>query len=297
MAKRFVQSFHGADIDIISARSLAQQGDPSKDETVEKTARAIGGYAPLIDFLARDTRANIRLDHVVTRVEWERGAVRVHARNGGGTHRFDAHAAIITLPIGVLQADPAAQGGVSFDPDPPAIRKAVNLMAPGVVLRAPLLFTERFWESRGLEHAMFLQTPGGLFTTWWTQHPLRAPVLVAWTGGPPAAELLARGADAIIQHALEELAAGTGVDRRRIERLFVQGWTHDWVSDPYTRGAYAYARVGGAKAPRALARPVEDTLFMAGEAVASSVANGTVEGALAAGAQAARQYLNAARSR
>jgi monoamine oxidase len=300
LTQRFVQSFHGADTAIISARSLAQQGDPADDETIEKTARPIGGYRPLIDHLMRNAARFVRFEHEVTRVTWSSGNVRVDARTPHGEAAFTAPAAIITLPIGVLQAAAGDRGSVVFDPDPLPIRRAIDLMAPGVVLRVPMLFKERFWESpklRGLpknhslEKAMFMHTPASPFTVWWTHFPVRAPLLTAWTGGPPAEELLALGHHAVVETALAELSSQTGIPRRRIDQQFMGGWTHDWVKDPFTRGAYAYARVGGAKAPKALARPVENTLFMAGEAVASKVANGTVEGALAAGEQAARQVL------
>jgi monoamine oxidase len=304
LAQRFVQSFHGADTAIIGARSLAQQGDPSDDETVERTARPIGGYHAMIAHLEHEVRDLIQLRHVVTRVEWQHGKVRVSARDENRNNEvvYDARAAIITLPIGVLQASAGEKGAVVFEPDPEPLRQAIELMAPGVVLRVPMLFRERFWESNDLgglprhgsmKDAMFMHTPRGLFTVWWTQHPVRAPLLTAWTVGPPADVLQSRGPDGIIEAALGELSVETGIPRRRIQDLFIEGWTHDWVEDPFTRGAYAYARVGGARAPQALARPVEGTLFMAGEAVASKVANGTVEGALAAGAQAARQYLSA----
>jgi monoamine oxidase len=300
LAQRFVQSFHGADIDIISAHSLAQQGDPSEDETIERTGRPIGGYMPLIDYLMRTAAHVVRFEHEVHRITWAPGNVRVDATSPAGPATFTARAAIITLPIGVLQAAAGEKGSVVFDPDPVPLRRAIDLMAPGVVLRVPLLFRERFWEServaglprgQSLDKAMFMHTPGGQFTIWWTQFPLRAPLLTAWTGGPPAETLLQQGNDAIIEAALAELASETGIAGRRIKEQFLGGWTHDWVRDPYTRGAYAYARVGGAKAPRALAKPIDDTLYMAGEAVASKVANGTVEGALAAGEQAARRIL------
>src|SRR4051812_2761109 len=98
LAERFVQSFHGADPSIIGAKSLAQQGDPSEDETIEKTARPIGGYHPMIAHLEREVSDLILLQHVVTRVEWQRGSVRVFAND----RVFEARAAIITLPIGVL---------------------------------------------------------------------------------------------------------------------------------------------------------------------------------------------------
>ena len=60
--------------------------------------------------------------------------------------------------------------------------------------------------------------------------------------------------------------------------------------DPYARGAYSYIGVGGNGAPRALARPVEGTLFFAGEAT-NAAEIGTVAGALSSGRRAAREVL------
>jgi monoamine oxidase len=65
---------------------------------------------------------------------------------------------------------------------------------------------------------------------------------------------------------------------------------HDWTGDPYTRGAYSYALVGGALAGKRLMRPVEDTLFFAGEAIGEGD-SGTVPAAIASGRRAARQIL------
>jgi monoamine oxidase len=73
----------------------------------------------------------------------------------------------------------------------------------------------------------------------------------------------------------------------------LDGWAyHDWSADPFSRGAYSYLRVGGAGAPRALARPVAGTLFFAGEATSTDEI-GTVSGAIASGLRAAREVLRA----
>jgi monoamine oxidase len=66
---------------------------------------------------------------------------------------------------------------------------------------------------------------------------------------------------------------------------------HNWERDPFSRGAYSYAAVGGSGAARKLARPVEQTIFFAGEATDTDGHSGTVEGALATGSRAARGVL------
>ena len=90
--------------------------------------------------------------------------------------------------------------------------------------------------------------------------------------------------------AISELARVFGIRRSRIDSLVESVHTHDWAKDRNIRGAYSYAAVGGTFAPRILARPVGDVLFLAGEATDSG-SSGTVEGALASGKRAARQAL------
>jgi monoamine oxidase len=82
--------------------------------------------------------------------------------------------------------------------------------------------------------------------------------------------------------------------RRRVASRVLGAWTHDWRSDPHARGAYSYVRVGGVGSAHRLARPVDGTLFFAGEATEEEL-SGTVEGALASGQRAARQVDTALR--
>ncbi len=68
-------------------------------------------------------------------------------------------------------------------------------------------------------------------------------------------------------------------------------WLHDWQEDPCARGAYSYVTVGGGRARRALAAPLRDTLFFAGEATDYEGEHGTVAGALRSGVRAARELV------
>jgi monoamine oxidase len=81
-----------------------------------------------------------------------------------------------------------------------------------------------------------------------------------------------------------------GISEPRLRELLISAHTHNWSSDPFTLGAYAYLPVGGLVLQQTLARPVDDTLYFAGEA--TSVGHiGTVHGALDSGHRAAREIL------
>jgi monoamine oxidase len=62
---------------------------------------------------------------------------------------------------------------------------------------------------------------------------------------------------------------------------------HDWIADPFSRGAYSYARVGGDDASKRLGRPVEQTVYFAGEAADVEGRTGTVHGGIATGRRVA----------
>jgi monoamine oxidase len=119
----------------------------------------------------------------------------------------------------------------------------------------------------------------------------RAPILTAWAGGPAAEGLLLREESIVVAQALNTLARLLGLKRERLEGLLETWHMHDWQADPLARGAYSYVPVGGLDASRALAAPVDDTLFFAGEATDTDGRNGTVHGAIASGWRAAAEII------
>jgi monoamine oxidase len=70
-----------------------------------------------------------------------------------------------------------------------------------------------------------------------------------------------------------------------------QCWNPDWAGDPYPRGAYRSALVGGSTAATRLGRAVQDTLYFAGEAADTEGRTGTVHGAMGTGYRAADAIL------
>ncbi len=97
--------------------------------------------------------------------------------------------------------------------------------------------------------------------------------------------------DEIMNHAIQALARIMEVSDGELRRQLISSFTHDWQTDPFSRGAYSYAAVGGLDAAQALAQPIAETLYFAGEATNSDGYNGTVHGAIASGLRAAQEIL------
>jgi monoamine oxidase len=71
---------------------------------------------------------------------------------------------------------------------------------------------------------------------------------------------------------------------------------HGWLSDPLAQGSYSYAAPGKADCRAALAAPVADRLFFAGEACSREDFS-TAHGAYRTGLAAAEQAIAALRGR
>jgi monoamine oxidase len=231
-------------------------------------------------------------------VHWAEHQVRVEARSEGGTVEFTAPRAIVTLPLGVLQAPPEAPGAVRFDPLLLEKESALLLLYMGQTIRVSLIFSQRWWEQEAVDGG----EPGALrdlgfvfshqewFPTWWTR-VTSAPMLTGWAASRRGERLSGRPGLFIRDKALESLTSIFAVPRFRLEAMLQSWHVHDWHSDPYARGSYSYVGVGGDGAQSALAESVADTLFFAGEATNDAGHHGTVHGAIATGERAARQIL------
>ena len=306
MLRDFLQGFYAAHPDRLSAESLAVEargdGNAERDEVAGGQFRIANGGDALMKWL-RDgldpDRTELRLSTVAQSVEWKGGSVRVACRGADRAPlpTVSARTAVVTLPLAVLKA-----GMVRFDPALPAKRRALAGLETGQVFKIVLRFRNAFWddaeflkERRGPSSAdrgglNFLHGHGAEVPTWWTTLPVRSPVLVGYVGAVAAEQLLAEEPPSRLERTLVALSEILAVPRRDLEDQLDASASHDWRADPFARGAYSYIGVGGSGAPRALARPVEGTLFFAGEAT-DGPQIGTVAGALASGRRAAREVL------
>jgi monoamine oxidase len=267
-ARLMVQGFDAADPARASARAIAEEWGGGQMDGAQPRLRQ--GYGPLLEWLAAQIirrGGRLKMQSAVREVRWKRGRVEVC----GDGFRQTARCAVVTAPLGVLQA-----GTIRFIPSIKK-QKALRRLASGPVIKAALRFPSAFWEKRHRGVAFF-HAPHAAFPTFWTPLPVRVPLLIAWSGGPKATQ----PSWAAIRASLKSIFG-------RIEEpdeVIIQ----DWAKDPFARGAYSYVLVNGEGAREALAAPLAGTLFFAGEAT-SVDDSGTVAGALASGQRAARELL------
>ena len=95
-------------------------------------------------------------------------------------------------------------------------------------------------------------------------NPFGHPLAIGQLGGPFARDLEREGRAAMVDFAQSALISAFGADFRK--RILKAATTH-WSSDPHVLGAYSCARPGRAEERRILSEPIEERLFLAGEAV------------------------------
>lgn len=290
LASEFVQGFQAASCDEMSAVALA-------GETLEDEQHVVpDGYDMVVRALLADLRkcgVRVRLETVVQVIAWRSGSVEITA----GAQLFRGSSAIVTIPLGVLQVRPPARGAIEFRPRIEGLEEVIGRMGVGRVRRVNLRVDGRRWrtllpkslhpvadEGLGFIHS---RMPG--FPVWWSLSG--DPILTGWAGGPPSAPLEGRTDREVAAAARASLGLWTGKTRHELEEAIRDVATHDWVSDPFCRGAYTFTRAGAERAARELRRPVERTLFFAGEATADGAEVGTVHGALASGLRAASEAM------
>jgi monoamine oxidase len=121
----------------------------------------------------------------------------------------------------------------------------------------------------------------------YTLRPFGRPLIDGYFGGAFARALEAEGEGAFARFAIEQICAALGNDmRKRLHPIIESAWAHD----PWSLGAYSYGSEGAQAARAALAAPVNDRLFFAGEHC-SDVDFSTAHGAYRTGVKAAREAM------
>lgn len=304
-ALSYVTGFNAADPSQVSVHWLVKGMRAEERIEGDRAFRAQHGYADLIEIFQKqlvNAGVSVQFGIKADSIHWRPGHVEVRA-NGSTT--FVAPRVLITLPLGVLQASTEQNGAVRFAPELPRQKKrALSKLAMGKVIRVTLRFRERFWVrlpkdrrkgSKTLANMGFLFSQDDWFPTWWTTMPEKLPIITGWAPFRCAERLSGQNESFVVEQSLQTLNRLLAVSTQELESLLQHAYFHDWQNDPFSRGAYSYAKVGGDGAQEALASPIEDTLFFAGEATDISGHNGTVHGAIASGRRAASEMQRSLR--
>jgi monoamine oxidase len=300
----YVQGFNAADAEKIGIKGLAVQ-EQAEEKLGETQFRVISGYDSVIQsMLSKLARVNFRYRTIAKEVHWndpEAAKVSVIDIVEKRAYELRSKRILVTIPLGVLKSKQDAQAHLRFVPPLAEKANALALLEMGPVARNTYRFSSRFWESLKLQgwgeeadlmQMGFLHNDDLPIPTWWTQLPVRTPLLVGWVAGRKFEEKLSEAAgDEIAEAGLDSLAAMLKVNRGRLEELLVESYTHKWQDDPFAFGAYSYVRPEGLAAQKLLAQPVSNRLFFAGEATNTEGNWGTVHGAMDSGTRAAAEVI------
>lgn len=297
MARSYVEGFYAANPDTASALAIGRMERAAEKLGGIIPSRVMEGYDRVLLALARpllERPGAVLFNAVAEEVRWAAGEVqvRVRTRQGVSLGRVRAKRAVVTLPVGVLRARPPEPGAVRFVPRLLDKERAWSRLEMGPLVKVLMRFRSAFWSERedtaryGFFHAPSLPLP-----TWWTLAPHATRHLVGWAGGPAADALTALDEMEVLERAVETLARIFRLPRQAVHELLESWRIQDWQREPFTRGGYAVIPAGAADAMQALALPVEDTLFFAGEATNTEGEEGTVHGAIDTGVRAAKEVL------
>jgi len=273
-----------AEPDEISSLSLADYM-PARDVVTDSGYQVVGGYGSVAEQLASDLGPVVRLNRRVERIEWRNGRVRVVASTPAGAERYDAKAAVVTVPLSVLQA-----WRMVFAPALPDWKLgALEQLSMGPVVVQQMTFARDFWSERLGGAGGWSMDDGRVRFTVPHQSGEGPPALSIWITGHATTALVGLAPRAVQDRILDWIeTALPGSDARRLQR-----WAalKDWQREPLALGACSFPRPGGRYAHELLATPLQGALFFAGEATVGAPEYQTVHGAYRSGLRAAREVL------
>lgn len=235
------------------------------------------GYNRIHDYLSDGI--DVRLNTVVDAIRWDQAPVVVTTRSG---ERFSADCVLVTLPLGVLQ-----KRCVRFMPDLPAEKQiAIDALMMGPALKLIYRFGEPVLPPGFMALYSAANPP-----MWWSPtfgHDTDVTVMTAFITGDWARELHAEGEAGALEHGFRTLQDQLG---RRLAPPQATMMVN-WIDDPFAFGGYSIAPPGAARAHDALAQPIDERLYWAGEATATAAWSATVHGAYASGRRAAAEILS-----
>lgn len=241
--------------------------------------RVAEGYGRLIAGLAHHELADmpVHLDCPVRRIDRSGPLLRLTTAKG----TVEARAVIVTVPTAILTS-----GALVIDPASEAWLEAASGVPLGLASKVHMAVEG--WEDFPKDGLLWGRRDTA-DTGGYHLRPFGRPMIEGYYGGDLAWGLEAEGAAAFFAFAEDELVSLLGSNMRK--RLSPVATTM-WGAEPWSLGAYSHALPGHGRDRVILRAPLEDRLFLAGEATAPDF-YGTAHGAWMEGERAADAALEA----
>ncbi len=284
--KKFVEGYNAADSTKVSSFSLRDEWSQEDDPIQNRPDK---GYGPLIGHLYRNAKnkgVDVRLNSPVTYIDWATTDVQVQTSS---SNRYAGRKALITVPLGVLQANL-----IRFDPAITDYINATKEIGFGPVVKVIVEFNDRFWNDvveKTFPSFKFIFSDQHI-PTWWSQLPDKSPIITGWLAGP---RLLASTSthESVIDDMLKSLSSLLKISSSLVKDNIIETHVENWLTDPFSRGAYSYEMMNSHHAKDLLSKPIAQKLFFAGEAIYSGSHTGTVEAAFQSAHDSVKKMLSA----
>uniref|UniRef100_A0A383WKI0 Amine oxidase domain-containing protein n=1 Tax=Tetradesmus obliquus TaxID=3088 RepID=A0A383WKI0_TETOB len=290
-ARHLLMQWHLANIEFANAtrlRRLSMRHWDLDDEYEHGGSHVFlpGGNLRLLEGLAQ--ALPIFYNSTARLLQYSAAGVQVHTDAGV----FTADAALVTIPLGVLKRPDA----MVFQPQlPPRKRAAISRLGFGCLNKVMLLFPHCFWGDKDMfGHVSSEPRQRGRYYLFYTYDSISGgAVLAALVAGDAAVEFEAKP-EAVAVGEVMALLRGIFGPQGVVVPEPLQAVCTRWASDPMCYGSYSSVAVGssGAADYDALAQPLGDRVFFAGEATTSRYP-ATMHGAFATGLREAAAIMAA----
>lgn len=292
---RYFEGFHAADLTRLGAHEVRRIEAFSASIDGFRASLPEGGTSALVEGLMRALRA---LSHVTISTEsavvaWEVRQDGVRLRLSSGAE-LNAEQVISSVPL------PIQKSLLATLPLTPEQRAALDTLHMGEAVKLHYAFAIESLSAWGYPNAeMFVVDSQMEPRTWWRHDDLVTGLatVTGWVGGPESRAWLTMTESARLERGLRAIAGRLGVSFDDVNARVVAMASHNWSTDPWTRGAYSYLGVGGQAAQGMLTQLLCGRIVLCGEAFDYEGQTGTIDAAVRSGRRAAETILTLLRER
>jgi len=243
--------------------------------------RVAGGNDQVPKMLAKHLREHIHYARPVVKIAHESRSVQITFLENGKQQIMSGEHAVIAAPFTCVRKMEITPG-LSAEK-----MKAINTLAYGQILKAPLQFRERFWLKYEAEARKSLQGMIGSVYESTGGQPGPRGILLAYIPDKSGMEM----ANTPSEQRVEKILAKVAELHPEAPKYFEGGYAKWWQEDPWAGGTYAYFRPGEITSVRTMIAKPEGRIHFAGEHTAGW--QGYMNGAVESGHRAAGEVHEA----